>query len=170
MRFELTISCVTGKRIKPIFPTDQNYGGRQGFTISLLMKNTLTYNHQYYGSNGSRTPLFLGYEPSVINPFHSTAIKNMSKARFELAKFTHTIVNNLLFRSAFPIAYNTQNCGFYSFFTARSSSNDKLRRIYQTHFQPFHVLFHVGKTTVQACFVYLLRELNPCCRDENPMS
>lgn len=79
----------------------------------------------------------------------------MSKVRFELTKFTHTIVNNLPFRSAFPIAYNTQKlCGLYSFFTSRSSSNDKFHRNYQTHFQPFLDDFHVGKTTHQACFVF----------------
>ena len=46
------------------------------------------------------------------------------------------------------------SCGLYSFFTSRSSSNDKFHRNYQTHFQPFLDDFHVGKTTHQACFVF----------------
>lgn len=36
---------------------------------------------------------------------------------------------------------------------------------YQTHVQPFHVLFHVGKTTVQACFVLVLKGVEPLFSD-----
>ena len=108
----------------------------------------------------------------------------MSKVRFELTKFTHTIVNNLLFRSAFPIAYNTQKLCENTHFSLQS--------------RPLQ-LFHVGKTTVQACFVFgkerlelsilsaldfessvyansttyrnhLLVDLNHCRWDENPLS
>ena len=57
-----------------------------------------------------------------------------------------------------------KSCGFYSFFTSRSSFNDNFRRNYQTHFQPFLDDFHVGKTTHQACFVSNLVGIEPTRR------
>lgn len=53
----------------------------------------------------------------------------------------------------------------YSFFTSRSSFNDNFRRNYQTHSQPFLDDFHVGKTTHQACFVLVLKGVEPSFSD-----